>query len=69
MPKNKFIWQYRNGSSVSFKGNDSNEGINIIIPAVDNEVIEPKVKIYEPDGITYWCPEIGFNRFTDANRK
>lgn len=40
-----------------------------IIPAVDSEVIEPKIKIYEPNGITYWCPEIGFNKFTDPNRK
>ncbi len=41
----------------------------IIIPSVDSEIIEPKIKIYEPDGITYWSREIGFSKLTDSNRK
>ena len=33
-----------------------------IIPSVSNEIITPKIKIYDPNDGTYWYREIGFNR-------
>ena len=38
-----------------------NEDYKVNIPSVDNESIEPRIRIYDPDG-TYWSSKIGFNR-------
>lgn len=62
-------YNLKNGSIIIFGNTNSIEGMDIIIPSVDSEQIIPKVKIYEPNGITYWSNEIGFNKFTDPNRK
>lgn len=58
-----------NLSPITFAGSEDNKSIDIMIPDVDNDMIEPKFKIYESDNITYWYPQIGFTKFTDPNHK
>jgi len=45
--------------------NDSEEeyfNSSYIIPVVDHDEIEPKIKIWDANGEFYWYKTIGFNR-------
>ena len=40
---------------------EEEEQENITVPQVSDELIEPKIRIYDLDG-SYWFNKIGFNR-------